>query len=385
MTVTVYKSTDSGAPILYGLAWSLLNLLDKILVDGYGSKSSLGWAKAFTSLVCSGTATGGSTTTLIDTATNFVTAGVVVGYQVFRTADGKNARVTSITTTTNPNDTLNFTAVSPVTPTFANTDAYTVDNNKRAYRQIAGTNQYYLRVTDDGTGAANYARARGYETMSDIDTGTGPFPTDAQVSGGLYAIKSANVGSTARPWRCISDGKIFYLFFNQDSASDWNAATGLFFGDYKTYKTGDIYNTLLCSSNSTAASGFAFGRVDASQTGKYKARTYAGTGGSLAFYVWTLTYTLFNAAFLSVGYITYPDPVSGSLLMTPILFCENNALLVGHFPGLWNSLHPLTSFNDGDIFSGAVGALSGKNFEFWKCTGGLATCGIIVETSNTWS
>ena len=381
MTVTVYKSTDSGAPILYGLAWSLLNLLDKILVDGYGSKSSLGWAKAFASLVCSGTATGGSTTTLIDTATNFVTAGVVIGHQVIRTADGKNARVTSITTTTNPNDTLNFTAVSPVTPTFANTDAYTVDNNKRAYRQIAGTNQFYLRVVDDGTGAANYARVIGYETMSNIDTGTGPFPTEAQQAGGLYAGKSANVSSTERPWRCISDGKIFYLFFNQDSAgSGWDNGTGLTFGDYKTYKSGDTYNTVIVASSGATLATFYFNYHTQASTGKFKVRTHLGTGGSITFLFWALNYILFNTTYIGVGTITYPDPVSGSLLITPIIVGESFSVLLGHFPGLWNSLHT-PRLTDGDIFSGAAGPLSGKTFEVWRCYYGC----VVVETSDTWS
>ena len=32
----------------------------------------------------------------------------------------------------------------------------------------------YLRVADDGTGAATYARVRGYESMSDVDTGSDP-------------------------------------------------------------------------------------------------------------------------------------------------------------------------------------------------------------------
>jgi hypothetical protein len=34
-------------------------------------------------------------------------------------------------------------------------------------------------------------RASGYESMSDVNTGTGPFPTAAQVAGGGYWEKSA--------------------------------------------------------------------------------------------------------------------------------------------------------------------------------------------------
>lgn len=48
MTVRVYKSTDTGAPqILGSRAGDLINLLDKCLVTGYGSKLPAGWTKPF--------------------------------------------------------------------------------------------------------------------------------------------------------------------------------------------------------------------------------------------------------------------------------------------------------------------------------------------------
>src|SRR3990167_8837593 len=47
-------------------------------------------------------------------------------------------------------------------------------NDTSVYRQGAGC-QFYLRVDDGGPGAAGAKEARfwGYETMSDVDTGTG--------------------------------------------------------------------------------------------------------------------------------------------------------------------------------------------------------------------
>lgn len=60
----------------------------------------------------SGTATGGSTTTMIDTSKNFSALGVRSGDKVYNSTSGKRwvARVKSITSTTNPFDTLNFDA-----------------------------------------------------------------------------------------------------------------------------------------------------------------------------------------------------------------------------------------------------------------------------------
>jgi hypothetical protein len=44
---TVYKSTDDNAPVLNGIAGSLINLLRKVLVDGFGTKAGAGWTLEF--------------------------------------------------------------------------------------------------------------------------------------------------------------------------------------------------------------------------------------------------------------------------------------------------------------------------------------------------
>lgn len=48
MPVTVYKSSDTGAPAIDGLAGSLIAVLDACLVNGYGAKAAAGWTKPFT-------------------------------------------------------------------------------------------------------------------------------------------------------------------------------------------------------------------------------------------------------------------------------------------------------------------------------------------------
>ena len=55
-------------------------------------------------------ATGGSTTTIIDTTKNFVTLGYATNDKVTNLKTGIEYTITSITTTTNTNDTLNFSA-----------------------------------------------------------------------------------------------------------------------------------------------------------------------------------------------------------------------------------------------------------------------------------
>jgi hypothetical protein len=48
MTVTLYRSSDASAPTLSGTVGDLVNVLDKCLVAGYGSKSAAGWTKPYT-------------------------------------------------------------------------------------------------------------------------------------------------------------------------------------------------------------------------------------------------------------------------------------------------------------------------------------------------
>jgi hypothetical protein len=47
MAFTIYRSTDSSAPVLTGQTGTLVTVLDAVLVNGYGAKPAAGWAKTF--------------------------------------------------------------------------------------------------------------------------------------------------------------------------------------------------------------------------------------------------------------------------------------------------------------------------------------------------
>jgi len=77
----------------------------------------------------SGTATGGSSLTLIDTAKNFDSDEhpewrVVIGSQIEDVTKGVTAVVSSISTTTNTNDTINFVGALPENANFGDLDKY---------------------------------------------------------------------------------------------------------------------------------------------------------------------------------------------------------------------------------------------------------------------
>lgn len=76
-----------------------------------------------------GVATGGGATSLIDTTRNFGEEGIIIGSAVIDITDGGRtqvAGVTSISTTTNPNDTLNFAALTGAASFAGGGDSYEV-------------------------------------------------------------------------------------------------------------------------------------------------------------------------------------------------------------------------------------------------------------------
>jgi hypothetical protein len=385
MTIHVFKSTDTGAPTLSGTAGDLVNLLDKLLVDGYNSKTitiTQSGGVATASCVSHGF---NANQTIVVSGANESEYNIVVRIASVPDADSFTFPVDS-------------GAASPATGTITAkvaplgwTTAYTA-SNKRAYRQKAGTNQFYLRVVDDGTGAASYGRVRGFESMSDVDTGTGPFPTDVQMSGGLYAHKSSTANSTTRAWRCYSNGKLFHLIALFDG-SEW--ATVLSFGDFTAVSPTDLFNTYIQGSNSSTSTtydgaGFSGGAGFAtSTTGSgfhYIARSYTGTGSSIPAFLGS--WFAGSAGNMNAGSsILYPAPIYGGLIMDNpvILEATANTGFRGIVDGIWDSPHGLSAYtNDLDTFTGAAGSsIDGRSFEIVKQFRN-SNSPMIYETSDTW-
>jgi len=81
--------------------------------------------------------------------------------------------------------------------------------NKAAFRSING-DRYYFRVDDSN---AQYADIRGFATMSNVDTGTGQFPTGTQQTN-WSIIKSATANSTARTYVAIATDRFCLILVN---------------------------------------------------------------------------------------------------------------------------------------------------------------------------
>lgn len=149
--------------------------------------------------------------------------------------------------------------------------------NKAVFRSTDMTGSRFCWWVDD-TGTTE-ARVRGFESMADVNTGTGPFPADAQISGGGYQLKSPVANTVAARYDLVGDSR-FVLYAG---GSTVGAATPLRgFGDLLALRpAGDAFAVAVscCSSSSS----FMFGTFDRQESGAdavYCARAITGLGGA---------------------------------------------------------------------------------------------------------
>lgn len=295
MAVTVYRSTDSGAPVLSGTVGALVALLDACLVTGYGSKTAAGWSKPFT---------------------------------------GTNAAV---------------------------------------FRPGSGV-RHYLDVNDNGpgSGGAQEARLRGYETMTAVATGTGPFPLLA-VTQGVVAHKSQTANATTRAWIMVADDRTFYLFMNGDGATLYSGLVG---GEFYSLLAGtDNYRTCVIGGTAETAGTVSSGTTHpldthalasggTTQNGHYVARAYTGLGGAAAFAKLgdaSMSFQGGSTSPLLGGTMAIPNPVDGLVWIAPVWVAGVTPLHIrGRMRGFMHFLHT-TSFADQDTIAG-TGIYAGRTF-----------------------
>lgn len=266
--------------------------------------------------------------------------------------------------------------------------------NKRVYRQGSGL-QHYLRIDDTD---ARLSRTVGYGSMSDIDTGTNPFPTSAQIAGGLYARKSISADSTARPWICFATNTTFYLFIFGNRTGTLLAAlhdggdAHLGFGTLiNTRVTGDINASFLCAGSDTSATSTtasvdrqcltSFGT--AAQTTLYLNGSYnQGTSVSTSCYKRTTQRYAWGSS--GQAGVLFPDPTTGSLMLYPFIALEPTSIARGDFPGIRAMGHSISSVN---LTGGHLVVIEGRGADsgrtFYRVNAGTAW-GLVVETSGGW-
>jgi hypothetical protein len=266
--------------------------------------------------------------------------------------------------------------------------------NKAAFYMQSGTPRMYVRVDDSG---AQESRLVGYESMSDVDTGTNPFPTAGQLSGGIFHRKSGTADSTARPWMVLANGLSFYLLTATAGttlgATPASSDIMMFFGAIQSYKSGDAYNVAINGSVATGVSG-RMGTCDAPSTsgppgatsGIYLARAYTQIGTAISCTkIVPATHAGSPIGAGSAASMLYTDGATGSLRLARVVICEpadTKYTERGHLPGMWAPLahRPGTAY---DTFSGS-GDLTGKNFILLPVYAASTEGRAAFETDGTW-
>jgi hypothetical protein len=314
----VYRSTDASAPSLTGNAGSLITVLDACLINGYGTQ----------------------------------------------------------------------TAPSP-----AWTHPVVTASNIASYKQPSGSGLAVV-INDNGpngTSLGKEAWATGWESVagvgSPVGSGTNQFPTAAQLltSGHVVIRKSTATGATVRDWVVLADSSTFYLFvLTGDTAGMYY---GFMFGDiYSLNATTDSYRCMIIGrdlENSALVADEGMDKLSAlasAVVGNFMARSYTAAAGSIT--VGKHGDATKGSAATLLGTMVYPNPQDAELYATPIWVVENGGPSVrGRLRGLYQVLHAISSFTDGQSMVANTGDFNGKTFLFIKQT---ANAGIyLMEVSNT--
>ena len=440
MTVRVYKSTDTNAPIVTSHAGALTQLLDACLVNGYGS------TRASATVTVGTTVSDGDTITIdgitytwktaltpsanqvligVSAATNLSNLAAAIADSGVRntnygtgTTQQTNVFVSALTSSV-----LTLTAykggtagnsiaisksaaqitLSGATLTGGSGTDTTVGagwtkpfsgTNTAMYRPSAG-NQFYLNVLDNapGAGLATEARISGFEVATSATAGTFQFPTVSQRATNMFARKSVSgAPQTARPWFVIADERTVYVFISSEGSTQY---TSFMFGEIYSYLSGDGFRTVIIgrhtenSASVTAADeslGSVVINIQTGQNASYVARTYSGLGGSEAI-------TKVGDAAMSggstalVGVCPFPNPVDGALYLSRVYVHGATGAPANHrrgyLRGFYQFLHSVGGVVDGDTFVGAAGTeFAGKTFMIIEIAGsGGVFC---MEISNTW-
>ena len=326
MTVRVYRSTDTSAPVLSGTAGALISVLDAVLVNGYGAQVAAGWTKPFsgTNLASYRQGTGSN---------NFY---LKVRDDAPVTAQEAQIRGFEVMTQVTSNDT--GADGTSLFPTIAQSSALLVrkssvsDSSSRTWMIVADQRTFYLFILS-GDVAAHY-----FSTMF----------------GEIYSFKTSDSYRTAIVSRAATGG----------------------------LGTSENFGSMTFSG--------ALGGVAQVQTGHYLARDASGSAGAVAANELgnggcnssgTTTISFSNTNNLNMKNVT-----DHKVYLFPIRIghIQGGNTVRGRYRGFWQAAHNQSTLSDGDTFTGS-GSLAGKTFMVVR---GIGFSGIVgaacIETSDTW-
>ena len=292
------------------------------------------------------------------------------------------------------------------------TKEFAFSTTKAAYKQGVGSNGFLLRV-DDSVGVI--VRVRAYESMTDLDNGTNPTPSDLLKDGGGFMHKHDDQPSNGgvRRWVLVATEKAFWFQTQMTSAESWGYSSLTFFGDYAhSGGTGEFATMLICANRADqygqptgtdlslgrddlvgTAAHFATPMYNPTLSGHYIMRSWHGIGGcKLASKRGDLStcprndiyYLEYNGGwrkYYRLGAeqgVYFPNSPDGNIFMSPIYLHETNCH-IGRLPGVMQHAHAQGAFGQGTIVSGS-GEFAGRTFYSVVVWGGS----LLLEISDTW-
>lgn len=370
-TVKFIHSAMTGAPVLTGQAGSMIAVLDACLVNGFGSAT-------VDSIVIAGgvaTVTRGAghpfgPTEIAQIAGATVTGGSINGDRIVLSSTATQYTFAAVGI---PNQTATGTITHRVAP--LGWDKPFSGTNLAVYRSpdVTGTREF-LRVNDTGT---TDARVIGYEAMTDVNTGTGLFPTTAQLSGGGFWPKSNTADATARPWIVVGDVRGFYVW----TSSSAGAQTTVTFGDFASRKSPDPFG---CSLSAMLVAAITTARPEdisssslSTGQGHWATRGVSGLGAAVLLNRAAQTSFTTGQRYSGSNDSTvpqFPNPADNALLVCPMHAFEPAPAqcLRGTMPGAYFVLNSVGApvFADREIVTGVTG-LTGRSLRAVRSPNGV--------------
>ncbi len=264
--------------------------------------------------------------------------------------------------------------------------------NKAAFRNslAAGGTGVYVRIDDNGSGSLGGREAflRIYKTMSDVDTGTDPTPTVAQLTNGYTIVKSDTASSAARPWILWADETSVHMWIghisttldpamaaaNSKRQSTWGA------GDFESYLPGDgfpcfVYGNYTSQNSGATGSVGLFGRCGSGSSNYSSPALSASEGFSimrgLSGSVGAVTARLICAGSstassianigigASSGEMAESAPTTGEKFFIPALIGSEDGVR-GRLRGVYVPMNYLLMILAGVVYTSPVGRPSGS-------------------------
>lgn len=333
--VKYFDSKMVGAPVMSGLYGSLLAVLDACLVTGFNLKT-----------VDSIVVVDGVATATVSTGHGIAQYAVILIAGATPVELNGEKRVTWINANTLKFDATgisNQTATGSITLKMAPAgwEKPFSGTNKAVFRSpnVESTRMYF-RFDDTG----NYnCKVRGYETMSDIDTGTGPFPTVGQMANGTYFFRSgvANPSTAAKDWFIIANDRFVFIGNRGYSTGTNYPFQTAGFGDFASRKSPDAFRALLRGnilSDSAQQPGASESITSTGNTMLYSylARDFTGLGGAASMGLRAYFSVTDSIASGANTVMAYPNPVDYSLVLCRMFVSEPaTSALRGDLPGMY--------------------------------------------------